>query len=150
MIPSPDEIHKRYAFYYMIGLGGSSLGGVLGYAFMQMDGLGGLAPWRWIFIMEALLTVLVATIAFALLVDYPQNAHKAWNFLTQREAAMMIRRVENDRADTEADQTFRLAKFLRPALDWRIWGYGIIWWYVPTLICDHIATIQLGTDPTIH
>lgn len=125
-----DEVHQRYAIYYMIGLGGSSLGGVLAYAFMQMKGVGGLAAWRWIFIMEALLTIVVAGIAFVLLVDYPQNAHKAWNFLTQREATMMLRRVERDRGDTEEDQEFELSRFLRPALDLRVWGYGMIWWYV--------------------
>ncbi|KAK6383562.1 hypothetical protein LTS17_002854 [Exophiala oligosperma] len=121
------EVHQRYAIYYMIGLGGSSLGGVLAYAFMQMKGVGGLAAWRWIFIMEALLTIVVAGIAFVLLVDYPQNAHKAWNFLTQREATMMLRRVERDRGDTEEDQEFELSRFLRPALDLRVWGYGMIW-----------------------
>lgn len=119
----------------MIGLGGSSLGGVLAYAFMQMKGVGGLAAWRWIFIMEALLTIVVAAIAFVFLVDYPQNAHKAWNFLTQREATMMLRRVEKDRGDTEEDQEFDLARFLRPALDLRVWGYGMIWWYVLRTCC---------------
>lgn len=122
-----DEIHKRYSLFYFIGLVGSALGGILAYAFMQMAGLGGLAPWRWIFIMEGLMTVVVGLAAFVFLVDYPQNAHKAWRFLTKRESEIILQRIEKDRSDTETDLQFRWAKFFRPALDLRIWGYGFLY-----------------------
>jgi hypothetical protein len=34
--------------------------GLLAYAIVKMDGVGGLEGWRWIFILEGLLTVAVA------------------------------------------------------------------------------------------
>lgn len=76
--------------------------------------------------MEGLLTVVIGTLALIFLVDYPQNAHKAWWFLTKEEATTLLRRIEADRSDTEADQEFLWAKFLRPALDMTVWGYGFI------------------------
>jgi MFS family permease len=51
-----DEVHKRYSSFYLISVTGSLLSGILAYGFAQMGGLANLAPWRWIFIMEGLLT----------------------------------------------------------------------------------------------
>lgn len=117
---------KRYATNFMIGLVGSAFGGILAYIFMQMDGLAGLKAWSWIFVMEGILTCVVALLAFWLLVGYP-NDPKAWKFMSSDELKFIIRRIEADRQDTDADQKFSLAKFLRPATDLRIWGYGILY-----------------------
>lgn len=50
---------------------------------MQMDGIGGKSGWRWIFIMEGILTVLVGLLGFVILVDFPDKlAQKKKAFLT--------------------------------------------------------------------
>ena len=73
----------------------SAFAGILSYGFMQMGGLGsgnglgqsygptvanpnirpgrlsGIAGWRWIFIMQGLLTCVVALIGFVTIVDFP-------------------------------------------------------------------------------
>ena len=92
---------------------------------MQMAGLAGLAAWRWIFIMEGLLTIVVAFVGFMLLVNFPQGAHKSWRFLTQKEEAYIIRRINKDRQDAD-QEAFALGKFLRPALDPKVWGFAMI------------------------
>ncbi|OQV04376.1 hypothetical protein CLAIMM_09267 isoform 2 [Cladophialophora immunda] len=132
------EIHKRYAYFYFIGLVGSSLGGVLAFGFMQMGGLQGLGPWRWIFLMEGILTVVVALISYVFFVDYPQNAHKEWRFLSEREAAIIISRINKDRQDADAHEKFTISRFLRPALDLRIWGYGFIYTF-STMVAYAVA-----------
>lgn len=76
--------------------------------------------------MEGLLTCIVALVGFLLLVSFPEEAHKSWRFLTDKEAAFIIRRIHRDRQDTETD-TFSLRKFLRPALDLKIWGFGFLY-----------------------
>jgi hypothetical protein len=76
--------------------------------------------------MEGIVTCVVAAAAFVFLVGYPHDP-KAWKFLKPEELAYMIRLIERDRQDTEADQKFNLRRFLRPALDLRIWGYGILY-----------------------
>lgn len=110
----------------MIGSVGSAFGGILAYIFMQMHGLAGLNMWQWIFVMEGILTCGIALLAFWLLIGYPHDP-KAWKFLSQDELNFIIRRIEADRQDTKADQKFSLVKFLRPATDLRIWGYGILY-----------------------
>lgn len=91
--------------------------------FMQMNGLQGLAGWRWIFIMEAIITFAIAIIGWLLLVDYPGGSHKYWWFLTEREEAYVIRCINRDRADATDDPKFNLVEFLKPAKDWKAFTY---------------------------
>ena len=90
-----------------------------------MNGLAGLGGWRWIFIIEGILTCLIAFAGWFLLVGFPENAHKSWKFLSLEECAFIIRRVNKDRGDVHAEP-FTLTKFLRPALDLKIWGFALI------------------------
>ena len=46
------ELQKRNAVFYLIGSMASALSGILAYGIMQMNGQGGLAGWRWIFIVS--------------------------------------------------------------------------------------------------
>jgi hypothetical protein len=46
------QLHKRNAVFYLIGSMASALSGILAYGLMQMDGIGGLAGWRWIFVVS--------------------------------------------------------------------------------------------------
>ncbi|KAJ5644597.1 phthalate transporter [Penicillium longicatenatum] len=119
------DVHKRYSSFYLLSTIGASLSGVLSYGFMQMAGLGGLSAWQWIFVMEGLLTCLIAVVGYWLLINFPQDAHKARNFLSPREIEFILRRIERDRSDAD-DEVFSLSSFLEPALDLKIWGFGLI------------------------
>ena len=55
-----------------------------------MDGVAGLAGWKWIFILEGLLTVIVAFLAFFLLYDFPDTA----SFLSTEERAWVVHRLK--------------------------------------------------------
>lgn len=55
-----------------------------------MDGVGGYQGWRWIFILEGLLTVVVAVGAYFFLEDFPETA----SFLTPREREFVIHRLK--------------------------------------------------------
>jgi MFS family permease len=46
------QLQKRNAVFYLIGSMASALSGILAYGLMQMKGLGGLAGWRWIFVVS--------------------------------------------------------------------------------------------------
>lgn len=52
---------------------------------MQMAGLAGLSGWRWIFIIEGLMTVVLSVIGYWLLVDFPDASRQNWSFLGARE-----------------------------------------------------------------
>ena len=80
-----------------------------------MNGLGGRPGWAWIFILEGLLTIVVAIIAFWALADNPKTA----TFLTEKEAAEVQYRLAHDNDDLahRYDTKFMFDAFK----DWKIW-----------------------------
>ncbi|KAG1157825.1 hypothetical protein G6F36_014212 [Rhizopus arrhizus] len=63
-----------YTLFFSCSTLAGAFGGVLAYGIMQMDGVGGLHGWQWIFIIEAIPTLLLAFAAYALLPDFPENS----------------------------------------------------------------------------
>ena len=70
------DLQKRYAGYYLLGMVASAFSGILAYGFTKMDGVGGLAGWRWIFVMEGILTCIVAFVAYTWLLEFPDQESK--------------------------------------------------------------------------
>lgn len=97
---------------------------------MQMDGLSGLAGWRYIFLMEGVLNFAAAIIGWLLLVEYPLGSHKCWKFLTEKEEAFIIRHIDADRADAAEQIKFNIRDFLRPAKDWKVFTYPLMFLWV--------------------
>jgi hypothetical protein len=85
-----------------------------------MHGLQGHAGWRWIFIIEGVITVAVGLVGFILIVDFPEDARRTKWFLTDREIDIMIDRVEKDRGDAHLTP-FNLKEYFGYALEWQGW-----------------------------
>lgn len=122
---------------------------------MKMKGLGGKAGWSWIFIIEGLLTFVVALAAYYLMQDYPDTA----GFLTEKERREVKRRLETDR-DFLADEYN--TKFIWQALkDWKIYVFSLtaaflalptysVSLFLPTIVKElgyKNTTAQLMTTP---
>jgi MFS family permease len=60
---------------------------------MQMNGLSGISGWRWIFIIEGVITCLLGIAGYWLLVDFPDSKRDSWKFLDAREKAFIVRRI---------------------------------------------------------
>ncbi|KAL9603434.1 MAG: hypothetical protein Q9219_001121 [cf. Caloplaca sp. 3 TL-2023] len=77
------------------------------------------APSAWIFIIEGLLTIVVAIAARWLIVDWPEDA----GFLTADERAILLHRLHKDEGTAQMDRLDRTA-IKRILSDWKIWiGY---------------------------
>ncbi|KAG2417820.1 hypothetical protein HFD88_000919 [Aspergillus terreus] len=126
------EVQQRYSLFYIIGSVAGALSGILAFGFSQMKGLQGHAAWSWIFIMQGVLTFIVGLLCLIFVVDFPDKGHHAWGFLTEKECAFIIRRLNRDRADANPEP-FSLKKFLSPALDPKIWGFGLIFFSLTTV-----------------
>lgn len=117
------EVAKRLAFFYLLGNTCGGFGGVLAYGLQQMDGIAGKSGWRWIFIWEGILTVLIAAAGWVLLVDFPEDARRSWKFLCEEELNIMIDRVDRDRGDAHVT-AFDWKAYLAEAKDWKIWLFA--------------------------
>ncbi|KAL2832486.1 major facilitator superfamily domain-containing protein [Aspergillus cavernicola] len=126
------DVQKRFSIFYLIGCVASALSGILAFGLLQLDGSHGLAGWRWIFILEGVITGAIGILAIIFLVDFPDRAHKSWRFLSEKECAFIVRRINRDRSDGDAEP-FTMKRFLKPALDLKIWGFAMIFFCVTTV-----------------
>ncbi|KAI5860846.1 putative allantoate permease [Durotheca rogersii] len=84
-----QESQKRFTIYFSSVICASAFGGLLASAIAHMDGIQGLSGWRWIFILEGILTVLVAVAAFFGVSDFPEDA----GWLTGMEKEFVLKRT---------------------------------------------------------
>ncbi|KAH8690018.1 major facilitator superfamily domain-containing protein [Talaromyces proteolyticus] len=85
----PAEMPWRIALFYSLGQVSSALSGLLAYAISFMDGVGGLAGWRWLFILEGIPALILAFVALFWLPDYPESA----KMLTEDERVYVTGRL---------------------------------------------------------
>lgn len=98
-----------------------------------MDGVGGLEGWRWIFILEGIVTVIVALLAFFVLHDFPETA----TFLTEEERAFVVYRLKyqgqekggSGRRVAQAEE-FKWKYVIQAFTDWQIWVNLFVYWGV--------------------
>lgn len=100
-----------------------------------MDGVGGYAGWRWIFILEGIATVIVAIIAYFCLFDFPETA----SFLTEEERAFVIFRLKyqgqvtsqgQDGPQVAESDEFKWEYVWSAFKDWQIWVNIFVYWGV--------------------
>jgi hypothetical protein len=137
------EAQFRQALFFSAASVAGAFSGLLAYGIAHMDGVGNLAGWRWIFILEGILTVIVAIVAYFVLYDFPETA----SFLTEEERAFVVYRLkyqdfkgerEEGAVRVAQDDSFQW-KFVKAAfLDWQIWTNVWVYWGRPTR-CPHIS-----------
>jgi len=86
------EVNFRIALFFSAATIAGAFGGLLARLINLMDGVGGLEGWRWIFILEGILTFVVAVASFWMLYDYPDTA----KFLTDSERIVIAERLSLD------------------------------------------------------
>ncbi|EKD16149.1 putative phthalate transporter [Drepanopeziza brunnea f. sp. 'multigermtubi' MB_m1] len=127
------EMGKRYACFYLIGAGASAFGGILAYGLMQMDGVAGYRGWRWIFIIEGIMTCCVALVGARFLLSFPDSSNsRSLRFLTADEQQCILERVNVDRGDADVAK-FNFRQWLAGGKDWKIWAYALIFGCITTV-----------------
>ncbi|KAI1842384.1 hypothetical protein JX266_011425 [Neoarthrinium moseri] len=72
----PKDLATRISYFYTASALSGAFSGLLAAAIAEMDGVGGYAGWRWIFILEGLVTVMIGISCFFLLIDSPALSTK--------------------------------------------------------------------------
>ncbi|KAJ5095329.1 Major facilitator superfamily domain general substrate transporter [Penicillium alfredii] len=152
----------RQALFFSAASIAGAFSGILAYGIAKMDGVGGYAGWRWIFILEGLLTVVVALVAPFAIHDCPETA----TFLTDAERQFVIHSLRtqhsSDSREMVQDQTkFHFRYVIEAFTDWQIYAGLFMYWgitcplygislFLPSIIKDlgyTSSTAQLLTVP---
>lgn len=136
------ELQWRLSLIFSASILAGAFGGLLGYALAHMAGIGGYNGWRWIFIIEGLITVVAAALGKFAVVDWPETA----KFLNEDERALLIARLAADQGEARMDRLDRRAA-KRAFGDWKIYcallmyigivtpGYAANF-FIPTIITE--------------
>ncbi|KAF2740951.1 major facilitator superfamily protein [Polyplosphaeria fusca] len=138
------EVAKRYSVFYLIGSIASALAGILAYGLQQLDGVNGIEGWRWIFIIEGVITCAVAIFAITFIVKFPdeERTSPSWRFLSPDKLEFVIDRLNADRGDVEPE-AFTWKRFLQPATEWYIYGFPIMLFLVTTVAYAFAFTLPI-------
>ena len=112
------ERQYRVALFFSAASLAGAFGGVLAYGIAHMKGVASLDGWRWIFILEGILTVLVAVAAYGYITNYPEAAR----FLSAAEKSALEKRLDSDNDATPHEQ-FTWANVAGALMDPKVWLY---------------------------
>ncbi|KAL5334135.1 MFS general substrate transporter [Aspergillus crustosus] len=126
----------RLALIFASASMAGAFSGLLAYLIVKMDGVGNLEGWRWIFILEGILTVIVAVTSFWLVWDDPKTA----TFLTEDERNTLLARLtytaagrtENTQAGNTTSSHWK--QFKAALLDWQTYFHCLGYWGVATAV----------------
>ena len=135
---------KRFCIFYTSGCIAPALGGIMAGAIVKgLEGARGIPGWRWLFIVEGVLTVVCGFALYLLLPDYPRNAR--YFSPDQRRLAQI--RILVDRQVSVGSTTRRMTSwqaFKAVVTDGKTWfflvAYSIIIlgmsisYFVPTIL----------------
>jgi MFS family permease len=85
--------------FFTFGLLGPCFSGLLAYGIREMDGIQGKEGWRWIFILEGLITVIISFLVFWLVPDFPEHTE----ILTASEKEHLLETLRLDKGDQKID-----------------------------------------------
>jgi MFS family permease len=132
-----EEQHYRISLFFSAASLAGAFGGVLAWVsddlgerrseansrpqgIAHMRGVGGLNGWRWIFLLEGILTVLISLVAYFFIANYPATA----KFLTEKERASVHARLASNN-DATRNEAFTWQNVRLALRDPKVWLYGL-------------------------
>jgi len=143
----PAEYRTRVIAWFMVAIPISSvIGGALSGALLQMDGLLGLAGWKWLFILEGLPVAVLGLVVLAVLTERPEEA--AW--LTDDEKRIIREHVSGEVRHREIRQLLPALKDPRVLIlgavqfGFLVGSYGVGIWLPQIIKLGHLSNLQIG------
>ncbi|KAK9493137.1 major facilitator superfamily domain-containing protein [Lipomyces doorenjongii] len=116
---TPEELGKRVAIFDMCANIAAMFSGYLQAGlYTSFNGRGGLAGWRWLFIMDGVISFPIALLGFYCLPDFPTNTRARW--LTKEEKEFSIRRFAA--VGKKGPRKLTLRRLGQYVLSWRPYG----------------------------
>lgn len=95
-----QELGKRLAALYIAQQFGNAFGGLFAAGVLRLDGVHGIAGWRYLFIVEGTATVGIGFICAFFIPEYPHNAR----MLSKEERELAVWRIESEAGAAEGTE----------------------------------------------
>lgn len=116
------ELGKRSGIFTASGLAGTMIGGFIQTGIYQsLHEKSGLTGWRWLFIIDGLITIPVAIYGFLFFPDTPQTTTAF--YLTAAEKELAVARVPA----VEDSPPVSFSFFKKVLTSWYWWGFVVLW-----------------------
>nr|XP_019000217.1 uncharacterized protein I203_07376 [Kwoniella mangroviensis CBS 8507]OCF63678.1 hypothetical protein I203_07376 [Kwoniella mangroviensis CBS 8507] len=121
---TPLEMAKRIGFYHSCQPIGSMIaGGLQAAIYRSLNGSHGLEGWRWTFLINGIMTVVIAAFGFFMIPDFPDRPNKLAFWFTAHDKRIAEDRLTRWRREAPDAINFRTAKkaatsIITPALMW--------------------------------
>ncbi|KAK3386697.1 major facilitator superfamily domain-containing protein [Podospora didyma] len=118
------ELTRRMSYFYSGNALANMFGGIIGAAVLgNMDGAQGIAGWRWLFIIEGVITIGVAFIAAFVLPDYPATTR----WLSEEERQFAAWRLLADINESDEQRARTVWDGVKLAVtDYRLWLFVLL------------------------
>ncbi|KAI6083668.1 MFS general substrate transporter [Hypoxylon rubiginosum] len=119
------EVQKRLAVFFMTGSALSAFANIFALGLIQISKTHTTYKgWRWIYIIEGVITCAAAVVAWFVIVDFPDSDRN--KFLTAEESAFVRARLAEDRGPEEREKV-TWAVFVETITDWKVWSFALMY-----------------------
>lgn len=144
-----SEAQRRYTLFFSSTQLAAAFGGLLASAIGKMDGKRGYHAWRWIFILEGLLTCVIAFGAYFLISDFPEQA----KWLTEEERIYIYDRLRADQGSSAVERQTTFHDVVQVFKDYKVILGGLMYFalIVPaygTYLTSSLPFSSLLENPT--
>ncbi|RSM19219.1 hypothetical protein CDV31_001895 [Fusarium ambrosium] len=122
---TPREIGKRAMIFWLAGSIGNMFSGFLqAAAYTNLNGVHGRAGWRWLFIIDGIITLPLALMGYVFFPNLPQDGKKTW-WVTEKERVISVERM--DAVGRAGKQPWTKAKVKSILFSWHTWLLPLIY-----------------------
>ncbi|KAI0597414.1 retrograde regulation protein 2 [Biscogniauxia sp. FL1348] len=125
-----EELAVRVAFLFIASALSGAFGGLLSWAMLSMNGVASMSGWRWLYIIEGLITVMWAACCVYLV---PRSYETAY-FLNEEQKNLMRKRAEDMEAYSGGSGHYSKRDIKEAAKDVKSWVHGVIQIAVVTIL----------------
>ncbi|KAK7989936.1 hypothetical protein PG989_010251 [Apiospora arundinis] len=141
------ELGKRTAIFACAAYVGTMISGYLQSAVLaSLDGKNGISAWRWVFIIDGIITIVIAAYGVIFFPDTPYTT-KAFYLSAEDKARCIERLVEDGREETS---NFTWDLFLRSVKSWQLYVLTVLWMFWNTTVgkvANTVMQLYLKNDP---
>ncbi|KAH0371388.1 MFS general substrate transporter, partial [Aureobasidium melanogenum] len=117
------EAQRRYSFFFSSTTLAGAFAGLLAAAISKMDGIAGYRGWRWIFILEGILTCVVSAAFFFVLPDFPEDS----KWLSEDERAFVVNRLRAEQGASAVERKTSAKDVANVFKDYKIFLGGFMY-----------------------